>query len=446
MNTHLVISLDTRRLKKDGTFPIVLRLSHFMKTTTIATGISALAKDWCEDNRKIKTTYKGTESVTRLNNLLQKLRSEAMDTVIKLQDEGQLKSMSVKELKERLAPKKKNTPPVNQKSVADLVLQLHKKGELTGISYSALKEKVYQGAESASFLTHARMIIALLRKSGKEGSAKWHEDSLMALLNFTGADKDILFTDINYSFLTRFEAHHLGKGNSINSLSTYLRSIRSLYNKAIKAGLVTEDVYPFKDYQIRKEPTQKRALESDDIQKIIALELSPDHTLFDTRNYFLASYMLYGMNFIDLASLEQNNFVNGRIQYRRDKTSKLYDIKIMPQVQEILDYYKNERNCTTYLFPILSATDTRNSYQALLLARRLFNNKLKKIAHMCGIATTLTSYVSRHSFATLAMQKDVPLNAISSMLGHSSLRTTEIYLKSLPTKTLDDYNNVILGE
>jgi integrase len=154
--------------------------------------------------------------------------------------------------------------------------------------------------------------------------------------------------------------------------------------------------------------------------------------------------MMYGMNYTDMAFLQKSDIVDGRIKYRRKKTSKLYDIKVSAALDEILSYYIKQSPDSDYVFPILKRETALLQYRDIEWARKRYNKKLKTLAGMCGIQENLTSYVSRHSFATQAMLLQVPLNAISSMLGHSSLKTTETYLKSLPSNILDDYNERVM--
>ena len=156
--------------------------------------------------------------------------------------------------------------------------------------------------------------------------------------------------------------------------------------------------------------------------------------------------MMYGMNFTDMAFLSTANIIDGRIQYRRRKTSKLYDIRITPALNKIISFYLNPNSEPVFIFPILNRDTLALQYKDIQWARKRYNKKLKKLAELCSIEQKLTSYVSRHSFATQAMLQQVPLNAISSMLGHSSLKTTEVYLKSLSSNILDEYNSKILQE
>ena len=138
--------------------------------------------------------------------------------------------------------------------------------------------------------------------------------------------KDLKFNELNYDFIKKFERYHLAKGNGYNSLSTYLRAIKAIYNKGIKAGLIEREAFPFTHYSIKQVPTEKRALSIEDIRKVMNLKLPKDMVLFRYRNYFICSFLLYGMNFTDMAYLKVANIINGRIKFRRKKTAKLYDI------------------------------------------------------------------------------------------------------------------------
>ena len=403
MNTNITLSLDTRRVRKDGAFPLVFRLGHNARTTAIQTGINLKEKDWNEKDRKIRATYEG--AATQLNNMLQKQRAEAMDIILKLHEAGQLQGMTVTEL----------------------------------------REKITQPRKTTSFYAFADDLIAELKAAGRIGTASSYQDAANALRNHAGGS-DLSFAQITFSFLTRFETAHIARGNGYNGLSVYLRAIRAIYNKAVKAGLVEKERSPFADYKIRTAPTEKRALDAEDLGRIVAADLPTGGRLFDVRNVFLASYMMYGMNFTDMAFLKKADIVDGRIQYRRRKTAKLYDIKVTPQLAEILAHYTAQNPDSPYVFPVLKRAGAELQSRDIKWARKRYNKGLKELAALCGITRKLTSYVSRHSFATQAMMQDVPLAAISAMLGHSSLKTTEIYLKSLPTETLDGYNaRIVLG-
>ncbi len=125
------------------------------------------------------------------------------------------------------------------------------------------------------------------------------------------------------------------------------------------------------------------------------------------------------------------------------KQGKLYDIKITEKLQEIISIYTGNKEKHEYIFPIVKRDKLELQHKDIDWERHRYNKGLKRIGALCGIQDNLTSYVSRHSFATQAMLQDVPLLAISAMLGHSKLNTTQIYLKSLPNNILDTYNEQI---
>lgn len=405
MNTNIVIALDKRRKKIDGLYPIILRIGHHRTTTAIPLGFHVSEKDWDEKRRMVKKGRQGEETVTRLNNLIYKKRTEAMA----------------------------------------IVLKLHESGELDSLSVTGLKARIYKPTSRNSFFVYTEELIQDLKKSNRIGTARSYKHTLSAVRNFWG-DSDLPFKSINYDFLTKFESAHYKKGNTANGLAVYMRTIRAIYNKAIKAAIIEREFYPFADYKIKTAPTEKRAIDWEYLKKIIELDIATDDQCFNARNYFVASYMMYGMNFTDMAFLKKSDMVDGRIRYRRKKTSKLYDIRVSDVLREILSYYLDLYPNRDYVFPIIKRDNVELQYRDIEWSRKCYNKRLKIIAKMCGIEQNLTTYVSRHSFATQAMLQQVPLNAISAMLGHSSLKTTEVYLKSLPTNALDDYNERIIGE
>lgn len=405
MKVNVILAQDTRYKKKNGSFPIILRLSarDEERTISISTGVSVPLKDWDNKKREVKTSYFGVSSVTRLNNILASKKKEANDILLKLHEDDLLDGMNLVDIKNKIANKNATN----------------------------------------SFYTFGDTLVEELKKAKRIGTAESTRGVLNVLRTFTKG-KDLRFQDITYRFLTSFETDHYSKGNTPNGLAVYMRTIRSMYNKAIKAGLVEKEKYPFEQYKIKTVPTEKRALEWDMLQRIILLELQQGHKWFHARNYFVASYMMYGMNYTDMAHLEKEHVTDGRIRYRRRKTSKLYDIKITPALDKILSYYLSLDAESQFVFPIIKRDTAITIEKDIKHSRKRYNKKLKEIAIECEIEQNLTSYVSRHSFATQAMMKDVPINAISSMLGHSSLKTTQIYLKSLPNNILDDYNDKIM--
>ncbi|MCK0148239.1 site-specific integrase [Arenibacter sp. F26102] len=398
MKTNITLSMDTRRKRKDGMCPIIFRLSHHRKTIAISTGFAVPPEYWNENNREVKRTYNGVSSVARLNNLLIKKKTELRDGINELEEIGQLGGLSITELKNTL------TKPTN----------------------------------TISFFDFTNRLISEMEEANRFGNAKAYRCALGSLKNFNKKES-LRFEEMTYTYLKRFETAHLKKGNSINGLSMYMRTFRAIYNKAIHQGVVSVDSYPFRKYKIKSQPTAKRAISIEKIRRILNLELEPGTPLFNTRNYFLCSYLMNGISFIDMAFLKLDNIIDGRIQYRRQKTARYYDIKLTPQLSSIMDCYLIGKDKTDYIFPIVKRKEMQDQFKDVQWERKRYNKRLKEIAKLCEIEEHLTSYVSRHSMATNLILNDVPINALSKMLGHSDISTTEIYIKNLPTHIMDEY-------
>ncbi|MBX7227797.1 MAG: site-specific integrase [Chitinophagales bacterium] len=406
MNTTIVYTLDCRKSsqKADGTYPILMRIIRGKVTSQLAIKLSVHEKDWDEKKRIIKSSYKGTESVARLNNYLQKKKSEAMDILTKLDEKKQLDALSPAQIKELIQKK----------------------------------------PDRLSFFKYTEKIIEEMKNEGRIGNARIYK-SVLGVIRGYCKGKDLTFQDMNYAFLKKFESTHLSKGNSYNSLGVYFRTIRAIYNKAIKDGIVDKELYPFENITIKTVKTRKRAISVHAIQKIEALGLDPGTGIYDARNYFLFSFYTRGMPFADMAELTLSSIIEGRIFYQRKKTDKPYNIKINEPIQKILDIYCKGKSQDEYIFDIIKRDSLTDQYKDIEWARNRYNKRLQKIAELCGIEENLTSYVSRHSFATRAKNLGVPIATISDMLGHESTKTTEIYLDSLPSDIMDDYHEQIIN-
>ena len=401
MNTTVAISLDSRRRKKDGSFPVVLRLGHYQRTTSIGLGFSVQLADWDDKKHKVRATCKVVSSASRLNNYFIKRKSQALEIISKLEEAGKLASLSISDLRNFI-------------------------------------EK--QPETLSSFFSYTEKLIEQMLKARKVGNARVYKNVFGAFKNYRNG-RDLRFEEITYAFLKEYEAYYLGQGFKLNGLSVNLRTLRSIYNKAILEGIADQNNYPFKRYRIQKGKTVKRAIDQNALQRIVQLNLEPDNPCFNARNYFLASFMMNGMSFIDMAFLKVKDIVNDRIRYRGQKNGRPYDLKLTDSLKELLSFYLKGKTKEDFVFPFIRHTQLSDQYNDVYQARKMYNKGLKELAKICEIDDHLTSYVSRHSFATHAMMKEVPLNAISSMLGHSSLATTEIYLKSLPIEILDEYQD-----
>jgi integrase len=157
------------------------------------------------------------------------------------------------------------------------------------------------------------------------------------------------------------------------------------------------------------------------------------------------SFYLQGMPFADLARLQVGNIIDGRIKYDRQKTDKPYDVKITPQLEAILARFAEGKNKSDYLLPVIKRQTPVEQYKDVLWAIQRYNKNLKKLAALVGIQENLTSYVARHSFASLADEMEIPLTGIRDMLGHERASTTEAYLSDLRKSKIDEYQDRVFG-
>ncbi|MDA0197009.1 MAG: site-specific integrase [Bacteroidetes bacterium] len=259
-----------------------MRLTHNRKTTSIGTGYSVPQKYWDDKNRRIRTSFQGFENVTRVNNQIEKEKSRALDIVTKLNDKGQLRYASIAQVKNSIV-----------------------------ISKSSIQ----------SVFGYTQKLINDLLEKNKIGNARSYRNVLREIKKFRN-NRDLSFAELNYDFLNRLEKAYLARGNSENGLAVYMRTIRAIYNKAIKDGIAEKEAYPFESYRIKTKPTKKRAITYEAIQKIANLKLKENDPLFETRNIFLLSFYLMGAPFINVAFLKMENIVDGRIQYKRKKTGR----------------------------------------------------------------------------------------------------------------------------
>ncbi len=403
MNTSAVITLDTRKPKKDGTSPIILRIVHNRESAPIRTGVYISEKDWDAEKREVRSSFRGTESVTRLNNRLRKMKSEATDLILKLDEQKGLQPLTVYELRDLIEKK----------------------------------------PQKHSFLDFTQEQINDLNKAKRFGNARSYRSTLLFLKAYLRG-KDLTFLRVTPDFLKKLEIWHLSKGNKLNGLAVHMRAIRAIYNLGIKMKIVDKELYPFKEYTIQTEKTRKRAIPISHIQRIEALKLKKDHPLYHTRHYFLFSFYAWGMPFVDLAQLKVSDLIDGRIQYDRQKTGAPFNVKLIQPLQQILAVYLPNKKINDYIFPIVKREDLGEQYKDILWARARYNKKLKKLAVLCGIEENLTSYVSRHSFATRAKNLGTDTATISDFLGHTSLGTTQNYLDDLPNDLMDDIHEKIV--
>lgn len=280
-----------------------------------------------------------------------------------------------------------------------------------------------------------------MKMLGRVRTGETYRQTLNSFMRFRNG-VDLYFDMLDADMVEQYESYMRTNHLSRNTTSFYMRILRCIYNRAAEDGLA-QQTDPFKRVYTGVDKTAKRAIAFKGIRRIKELDLTNKPDLDYARDMFLFSFYLRGMSFIDLAYLRKKDLANGYITYIRKKTGRQLTIRWERSMQEIID--KRPENPTQYLLPIITRQDgtERKQYLNKIL---LVNRKLKQIAQLAKIATPLTMYVSRHSWASIAKSKNVPLSVISEGMGHDNEETTRIYLASIQTNQIDDANSQILRE
>ncbi len=313
--------------------------------------------------------------------------------------------------------------------------------EANGLSYTAddVIEEFNRYAQDCSLFNFMENIIDKLKQNGKIRTSETYKSTLDSFKKFR-EDEDIMLDCITAETMDGYEAWHKKRGIAPNTISFYSRILRAVYNRAVENDLIVNR-YPFRHVYTGIEKTVKRALPLSVIKKIKILDLSNTPTIEFARDMFLMSFYLRGMSFIDMAFLKKSDHRDGYVIYRRRKTGQQLVIEWTKEMQTLLDKYPE--NKSEYLLPIIRNPGTNERYTYRNIGYNI-NHNLKRIAEMVGVTIPLTLYVARHSWASAARAKGIPLSVISAGLGHEREATTKIYLASLDTSAVDRANNLIL--
>lgn len=321
------------------------------------------------------------------------------------------------------------------------LVKIDSKLESIGIEYTAddIIDEFNRYSHEYSLFNYAENIIATLKHNGNIRTAETYRSTLNSFKKFRN-DEDIMLDCITSETMEAYEAWHKNRGVAPNTISFYTRILRAIYNRAVEDEVI-ENRHPFRHVSTRIEKTVKRALPLDTVRDIYKLNLSLCPKLAYARDMFMMSFFLRGMSFIDMAFLRKSDLSNGVVTYRRRKTGQRLIIEWTKEMQTILDSYPD---CETpYLLPIIRRP-VGNERRAYRNAAYNINRNLKLIGKMLGLSIPLTLYVARHSWASAAKAKGIPLSVISEGMGHDSETTTQIYLASLDTTVVDRANSVIL--
>jgi integrase/recombinase XerD len=424
------LKLDNRknRLKKDGTFPLVLQLSHKQRTERIGLDYFFTEDQWDSETCVPKKVANHKHIGAKVKSQLQKAELLLRSIQISIDE------LSMPELKAMIEAEILANDSTTRLRKEDFVSRKINKSSLTD---------------------YALQKIERFKLSDRHGSAEAIDIAMRSFKRFLNK-QDILFTDVNVTALKNYQAYCTANGNKLNTIGAYLRQVRALFNEAINEGIIEDKLYPFKKFKLPKAPkTKNRALRMEEIDAIRKLDLKPKSAIWNARNYFLFMFNNMGINFIDLVKLKKSQFfettydengmlLSGRIAYDRSKTRSEFSIKLTEESLKILNYYKlNEKNSQDFIFPY-GFEDSEQGRKRYRQQRKRLNRKLRELAELAGIDKSITSYFARHSWATIAKRKNVPITLISEGLGHSEIKTTQIYLDSFDDDALDSANESIV--
>ena len=296
-------------------------------------------------------------------------------------------------------------------------------------------------------------VIEQLSKEERIGSASAYKDARNSFQLFR---TKLTFHEISVDFLKDYEMYMKKKGISSTTIGIYLRHLRAIFNKAIEANIVDQQLYPFgkNKFQIKSPRNIKKALSLEQIKKIIDYNVKKDSNQQLARDMWVLSYLCNGMNIKDILNLKFKNLKGDTLYFDRSKTSntiqnpKSIIVSLLPQAIDIIDRWANKhKEEESYLFPVFNKSMTeeqkaKTKHQFI----KVINNYMKKIGIEIGFDKPLTTYTARHSFATILKRSGAPMELISESLGHKSLQTTEAYLDSFEDKTRRKYTQMLIPD
>lgn len=286
------------------------------------------------------------------------------------------------------------------------------------------------------FLAQAEELIGTLEQSRAKSTIDNYRTAVRSLTTF--ADERLRMSELSQPLIEGWQQWLQQQGITLNTISCYMRSLRAIISHLDSEAAARS---LFKTVYTGKARTDKRSIPLDELNHLQQLPLDRDSPLAFARDIFLFCVYTLGMPFVDVAHLRRKQLADGYITYHRQKTGQRIRIKIEPPMQQIIDRYVSDEN--PYVFPILPA-DRPEAPCDYERARSRYNRFLRHLGELAGISRPLTSYVARHSWATMAWQSDVALPVISKALGHTSPNTTLTYIREIDDQRIDVANHTLL--
>ncbi|QMU65533.1 MAG: tyrosine-type recombinase/integrase [Flavobacteriaceae bacterium] len=422
--------------RKDGTAPLTIRISKDYKTNYNFLGQYVLEKDWDSASGRVKKSHPNSK---RLNNFLLKKLTETNNIVFDTDDK-----MTTVEVKNKVKGQTRKSSFFQV--AAARIKDKHERG-----TYSVAKAELSILYNLEEFLNlkatrdKETVILEILdRRKERISKARKSQYNMLDGVKKFSKNKTLFFEDINSAFIKKYKTFCMSYlGQKTRTITNQLIFIRTLFNVAIKEGVVDSKYYPFagEKEKIKIGSGLKIGLTSEEIEKLEILELSPNTSIWHTHNVWLIAFYFAGIRISDVVKLKWSDFKDGRLMYIMNKNEKPLSLKIPKKASVILEKYKKSKKLNNgYVFPFLAIADQDNPediFKKTRNASRLFNKYLKRIAIMCDIDKNISNHIARHSFGNIAGDKIHPL-MLQKLYRHSDLKTTINYQANFIHKEADD--------
>ncbi|WP_028524491.1 site-specific integrase [Runella limosa] len=403
MASSLKIVLRKKK-NNDGTYPLALRVTVNRKTTYIYLGHNLKESDWDAVNQKVKKSY---PNAVRLNHFILQKKTEISDNLLTVK--SQTKEVVLSTVRKTMAP-----------------------------------------TTEASFFEQATLFIDNMHKAGKYNRVKTDQTRINHFRDFLKG-KDIPFSEITVPLLNRYQAFLKGsRGISERTIVNHLLIIRTIYNQAIKGGLVDNKAYPFGKGKIAiKFPESvKIGLSPEEVKIIEELDLSENDYFHHARNIWLFSFYFAGVRISDVLRMKWSDLQNDRLYYAMGKNLKAGSLKVPEKALRIINQYRMDEKKNDLIFPELKVlndlNDTYNVQRKISYAVKRLNKALLHVAKQANITKPLTMHISRHTFGNISGEK-IPVQMLQKLYRHSSVITTIGYQANFINKTADDALEAVIG-
>ena len=441
--TSIKIVRRKNKQRKDGTAPLALRISKDYKTNYTFLGQYVLEKDWNADSGKVKTSYPNSK---RLNNFLLKKLTEANDVVFDTDN-----SITSKEVKNKI---KRQTRKLSFFQIASE--RVKTKYDSGTFSVAKAELSILYNIEEYLNLKSTRnkeTVIQEIKQRRKDriSKARKGEYTMFDGLADFSKKSTLYFEDIDTAFIKKYKVFCTSYlGQKTRTITNQLIFIRTLFNIATKDGLVDAKYYPFagEKEKIRIGSGLKIGLTKEEIEKIEALKLEPETSIWHTHNVWLIAFYFAGIRISDVVQLKWSDFKDGRLMYVMNKNEKPLTLKVPGKAEKIIELYRpNKKQNNGYVFPFLASANQKNNEDIFKKSRnasRLFNKYLKRIATICEIDKNISNHIARHSFGNIAGDAIHPL-MLQKLYRHSDLKTTINYQANFIHKETDDALDAVIN-